>query len=476
MVSSEIQGGLQGMQVHLDVIVIGSGPAGEGAAMKCAKSGKRVCVIEQHDRVGGACTHFATIPSKALRQVIHRYDDSQRHQLLHRNVPGSTPVFRDLAGSAASVIDRQVQLRHGFYVRNRVDIRYGRVRFMDPNTVEICQGQGAVERISASYFVIATGSHPYHPPDLDFTHPRIRDSDTVLSLEETPRSITIYGAGVIGSEYASMFRSLGVKVDLINTRDRLLTFLDQEISDALSYHLTDNGVLIRNCEEADQIETRPDCVVLHLKSGKRIKSDVLLWTNGRTGNSADLGLEAIGIGVDSRGNIPVNEAFQTSMPHVYAAGDIVGHPCLASAAYDQGRFAGTHIVEGRLEERLVTGTPMGIYTTPEVSALGKTERELTVSRVPFEVGRAHFRNLARAQITGQTAGMLKILFHRDTLAVLGIHCFGDQACEIIHIGQAIMSQQGDANTLMYFVNTTFNYPTMAEAYRVAALNGLNRVS
>jgi NAD(P) transhydrogenase len=213
-----------------------------------------------------------------------------------------------------------------------------------------------------------------------------------------------------------------------------------------------------------------------LESGKRIRADLLLWANGRTGNTAGLGVEGLGIGPDERGNIPVNEAYQTSVPSVYAVGDVVGYPSLASAAYDQGRLAGTHIVEGRLDTKLARDIPTGIYTTPEVSSVGRTERELTAMKVPFEVGRAHFRNLARAQITGQTVGMLKLLFHRDTLELLGIHAFGDQASEIIHIGQAIMSQEGAANTLQYFVDTTFNYPTMAEAYRVASLNGLNRVS
>jgi NAD(P) transhydrogenase len=235
------------------------------------------------------------------------------------------------------------------------------------------------------------------------------------------------------------------------------------------------GCLIRHNEEYERVEGQDDGVVLHMKSGKKIKADVLLWANGRSGNSNNMGLEAIGIALDSRGNIKVNEAYQTAVSHIYAVGDVVGFPSLASAAYDQGRFAATHIVEGRLEFGLVADIPTGIYTSPEISSVGKTERELTKAGVPYEVGQAHFKSLARAQITGRTVGMLKILFHRQTLELLGVHCFGDNASEIIHIGQAIMSQPGKANTLLYFVNTTFNYPTMAEAYRVAALNGLNRV-
>ena len=297
-----------------------------------------------------------------------------------------------------------------------------------------------------------------------------------MGLREAPRSITIYGAGVIGCEYASIFRGLRIKVNLINTRDRLLSFLDDEIVDALSYHLRENGVLIRHNEEYEQVEADEAGVTLYLKSNKQIRSDVLLWDNGRTGNSKDMGLEEIGLRRDSRGNIAINENYQSAQPHIYAVGDVVGYPSLASAAYDQGRFAASHLLYGRCDDQLIKYIPTGIYTIPEISSVGQTEQELTAAKVPYEVGHAFFRSLARAQITGRTTGMLKLLFHRETLEILGVHCFGSQASEIIHIGQAIFAQKGEANTLMYFINTTFNYPTMAEAYRVAALNGLNRVS
>ncbi|MDB4743178.1 FAD-dependent oxidoreductase, partial [Planctomicrobium sp.] len=279
----------------------------------------------------------------------------------------------------------------------------------------------------------------------------------------------------IGCEYASMFRNIGTKVNLINTRDQLLEFLDDEICDALSYHLRDRGVLIRNREEFDRVETVEDGVILHLKSGKQIKTDILFWAAGRTGNSADMGLESIDIECNKRGQIQINEHFQTAQPHIYAVGDVIGPPSLASAAYVQGRYAAHHMIHGSCERSMVQEIPSGIYTSPEISCLGKTERELTEEGVPYEVGHSIFKSLARAQITNQTVGMLKILFHRDSLQLLGIHCFGANASEIIHIGQAIMSQPGEQNTLMYFVNSTFNYPTMAEAYRVAALNGLNRL-
>ena len=454
------------LREHYDVIVIGSGPGGEGAAMTAAKGGRQVAVIDEGTEVGGSCTHRGTIPSKALRHAIQRLSDEDG---------GIDPDFPTLMRKAQRVIGAQVQLRSGFYERNRVQVIAGRARFVDAQTVEIATAGGAHHRCSADRFILATGSRPYRPPDVDFSHPRVVDSDTVLQLKETPRSLTIYGAGVIGCEYASIFRGLRIKVNLINTRDKLLSFLDDEIIDALAYHLREHGALIRHSEEYERVEADDTGVRVHLKSNKVIHSDVLLWAQGRTGNSDAMGLEAIGIPCNERGSVVVNAAYQTAQPHIYAVGDLAGNPSLASAAYDQGRFAATHALTGVCEQRLVEDIPTGIYTLPEISSLGATERELTARKVPYEVGHAFFRHLARAQITGRTTGMLKILFHRETLHILGIHCFGNQASEIIHIGQAIMTQPGDANTLMYFINTTFNYPTMAEAYRVAALNGLNRV-
>jgi len=451
---------------HYDVIIIGSGPGGEGAAMKAAKAGKRVAVIEEKAEVGGNCTHTTTIPSKALRQAIQQMIDTNSY---------STTDYQQLLRSAAIVIEQQVALRTGFYERNQVDRLMGRGTFVDEHTIAVATPEGVTKHYHADYFVIATGARPYHPPDIDFTHPHILDSDSVLTYGGNPRSITIYGAGVIGCEYASIFRGLRIKVNLIDPRDRLLSFLDDEISDALSYHLRDNGVMIRHNEEYAKVEANNEGVTLNLKSNKVIHSDILLWAQGRTGNSDTMGLEAIGIERNNRGNIVINDDYQSSQPHIYAVGDVMGGPSLASAAYDQGRFAATHIVTGKREYELVEKIPTGIYTIPEISSIGLTERELTEQKIPYEVGHSFFRHLARAQLIGRTTGMLKILFHRETLQLLGIHCFGSQASEIIHIGQAIMAQQGEANTLLYFINTTFNYPTMAEAYRVAALNGLNRV-
>lgn len=463
-----------------DLVVIGTGPGGEGAAMQAVKHGKSVVVIEREAAVGGGCTHRGTIPSKALRYAIFQMTEVNNNVLFREHGITANFMIPDLRRRARSVIEAQVKMRTAFYDRNDIPIVRGNARFLDPHTVEAAEEDGSRSVLHGKYIVIATGSRPYHPPDIDFNHPRIFDSDTILNVDFHIKSMSVYGAGVIGCEYASMFRNLEVKVNLINNRDRLLEFLDEEIVDALSYHLRERGVIIRHREDFERVEAMDDGVVLHLKSGKQLKTDILLWAAGRTGNTDGLDLDKIGVPVDKRNNIPVTEHLQTAIPHIYAAGDVIGPPALASAAYNQGRYAANEILKGLgcgdecgLPPSL--DIPTGIYTSPEISSLGKTERELTEAKIPYEVGHAHFKSIARAQITGQTVGMLKLLFHRETLEILGIHCFGANASEIIHIGQAIMSQPKPHNSLLYFINTTFNYPTMAEVYRVAALNGYNRL-
>ena len=460
---------------HFDVIVIGSGPGGEGAAMGLTKAGLNVAIIEKESSVGGGCTHWGTIPSKALRHAVSRIIEFNSNPLFCKNKKSIHSTFSNILGHAKSVIDKQTRLRQGFYDRNQCTLVFGTARFIDTNTISVLQSDGTEEHYSADKFVIATGSRPYQPDNVDFLHERIYDSDSILSLKHDPQHIIIDGAGVIGCEYASIFRGLGVKTDLINTRDRLLSFLDNETSDALSYHFWNSGVVIRNDETFEKIEGTDDGVIIHLESGKKMRADCLLYANGRTGNTDKLNLGAVGLESDSRGQVSVNSNYQTSISHVYAVGDVIGYPSLASAAYDQGRFVAQAIVKGEAEGHLIEDIPTGIYTIPEISSVGKTEQELTAAKVPYEVGRSSFKHLARAQIAGKDIGSLKILFHRETKEILGIHVFGERAAEIIHIGQAIMEQKGEANTIEYFVNTTFNYPTMAEAYRVAALNGLNRL-
>jgi len=458
-----------------DVIIIGTGPGGEGASMELAKKDKKVAIIERYKDVGGGCTHWGTIPSKALRQSVSRLIDYNSNPLFRGHDKAKHLTFSDILSHSSAVIRKQVQLRSGFYDRNRVELLTGEASFIDANTIKIVKNDGSVEKLTAQRVVIATGSHPYRPDDINFKHPRVYDSDTILSLNHEPRSIIIYGAGVIGSEYASIFRGLGVKVDLINTRDRLLSFLDDEISDSLSYHLWNNGVVIKHGEQIESVEASDQAVTVHLESGKKMRADCLLFANGRTGNTVDLNLSNAGLQADGRGQLKVNNQYQTDVENIYAVGDVIGYPSLASAAYDQGRLVASAMIDHKSSAKLIADIPTGIYTIPEISSVGKTERELTEAKIPYEVGRAQFKHLARAQISNSLVGSLKILFHRETKEILGIHCFGENAAEIIHIGQAIMQQTNGGNTIEYFVNTTFNYPTMAEAFRVAALNGLNRL-
>ena len=343
-----------------DTIIIGTGPGGEGAAMNLAKSNKRVAVIERHCSVGGGCTHWGTIPSKALRQSVSRLIELKTNPLFNFGEKKPKLSFTEILRHTQSVIGKQVSLRTSFYDRNAVKIYHGEASFVDANRIKVSYPDGATEEITAENIVIATGSRPYRPSNVDFSHPRIYDSDTILQLKHTPRSIIIYGAGVIGCEYASIFRGLSVKVDLINTRERLLSFLDAEISDSLSYHFWNSGVLIRHNEMFEKIEPTEDGVVLHMQSGKKMKADCLLFANGRTGNTDRLNLEAIGIKPDGRGLVKVNEQYQTDVANIYAIGDVVGYPSLASAAFDQGRIAANSILQDADDSKLIKETPTGI--------------------------------------------------------------------------------------------------------------------
>lgn len=456
-----------------DLIVIGSGPSGESAAMNAVKHGHKVAMINDKLRPGGNCTYLGTIPSKALRHGVKQVIQFKTNPMLKELGDMQKVTFQHLMKHAWHVVEEQGALRQDFYQRNQVPIYEGTASFVDTHTVEILQGREKT-RLHAEYFMIATGARPYRPANVDFSHSRVFDSDTILGLKHQVRKVTIIGAGVIGCEYASIFGGLGCKVELINPSASLLSFLDLEISEALSYHLRNLGVRGRHNEHFDHMEYHEDHIVTFLESGKKIKSDIVLWANGRTGNTDRLNLEALNLKANSRGQLLVNDRYQTATPNVYAAGDVIGWPALASAAYDQGRAA-TNAIFDPDAFTTMEDIPNGIYTIPEISTIGLNEIELTEKKIPYEVGKAFFRNIARAQITGDEVGMLKIIFHFDTLEILGIHCFGDQASEIVHIGQAIMKQKNGGNTLRYFLNTTFNYPTMAEAYKVAALDGINRV-
>lgn len=460
---------------RFDLVIIGTGPAGESAAMHASKQGLRVAAIDNRAIVGGNCTHQGTIPSKALRQAVHQIIQLRRNPIF-RQMQMQTDLlhFNQVRVEAERVIEHQVAMRTRFYARNSVSLFNGDARFIDTHRVQLSNGRNHNDILAADNFIIATGSRPYRPPEIDFNLTNVFDSDKILTLDRSLKRIIIFGAGVIGCEYASIFSGIGVKVDLINPGSHLLSFMDDEIADALSYHLRTQSVTIRHNEEFASVTDHGDGVEVQLQSGKLLRADAFMWANGRTGNTANLALDQLGLSANGRGQLEVDRQYRTTQPHVFAVGDVIGWPSLASAAYDQGRAVAATIL-GDEENRHVDEVPTGIYTIPEISSVGKTEKQLTAEKVPYEVGKCYFKDTARGQITGEMAGVLKLLFHRDSLELLGIHCFGDQAAEILHIGQAIMAQKNGGNTLKYFVNHTFNYPTMAEAYRVAALNGLNRL-
>lgn len=456
-----------------DLIVIGSGPAGEGAAISATKQGLKVAIIEAMDKVGGNCTFNGTIPSKALRHIVSRSLEFKASPIFNSNHEVPQITVEQCLEHANRVIDKQVKLRTNTFNRNDVDVIHGRATFVDKNTIKVAGDDNSKgELYHADKFVIATGSSPYRPTDIDFDKENIYCSNSILKMKGRPRSMIIYGAGVIGSEYASIFRGLDIKVTLVNTRDQLLSFLDKEVSAALSYHFSSQGVVLKNNEFYKSIESDGKTVILKTDSGKELRADCLLFANGRSGNTNELNLDAVDIQADSRGLIKVSGEYLTSCENIYAIGDVIGYPSLASSSFDQGRVVG-EILAGKNPDSLITELPTGIYTIPDISYVGKTEEELTEAKIGYEIGKAQFKHLSRAQIGDSEVGFLKILFCPKTLKILGIHCFGERSSEIIHIGQAIM--QSADNNVSYFAKTTFNYPTMAEAYRIAALNGLNKL-
>ncbi|API86638.1 Si-specific NAD(P)(+) transhydrogenase [Francisella uliginis] len=454
------------MEYNYDIIIIGSGPGGEGAAMKATRNGQKVAIIED-DAIGGGCNNWGTIPSKALRQLSREIWHNNKHY-----------DFPEMLDTSFEIVLKQREIKKNRYAENEIDVFYGFASFLDKHKIKISRKNGSTEVITAKKFILSTGSRPYQPNDIDFTHPRILDSDKLLELKDKQiRSITIYGAGVIGCEYASILGTLNIQVNLINTRDKLMSFLDNEIIETLTNHFTVNQKihLIHN-ETYKSIKAKGDKVITTLNSGRIIESDYVLFALGRAGNTEGLNLDKIGVEYNpQRGLVQVNDNYQTTQENIYAVGDVIGFPSLASSAFNQGRFAATHIIDGSCNDKLVEDIPTGIYTRPEISCIGKTEEQLTEENVPYEVGRAYFKDLARAQISSSVTGMLKILFHKETFEILGIHTFGHRVSEIIHIGQAIKSMPGKHNTIKYFLNTTFNYPTMAEAYRIAAIDGVNKL-
>ena len=458
-----------------DLAVMGSGPAGQKAAIQAAKLKKRVCIIDKKRMVGGVCLHTGTIPSKTLREAVLYLSGFRQRAFYGRDYTLKDSIsVQDLSVRVRAVVGNQIEVVRAQLKRNRVDPITGFARFVDPNTLEIepDDAEEPAVRITAEHVVVATGTRPASNESIPIDGKCVFDADQLLRLDEIPRNVIVVGAGVIGIEYASMLAAMNTQVTLIDLREDLLDFVDREIIDTLRFSLRRLGTTFRLGEKVTKIEIDDrDRVVAHLESGKRVVGEALLYAVGRTGNTDRIGIETAGLEADNRGRLTVNEHYQTSQPHIYAAGDVIGFPSLASTSMEQGRLASCHMF-GLPATTTPDRLPYGIYTIPEISMVGRTEQQLTSDKIPYEVGISKYEELAKGQMIGDQIGMLKLLFCPDTLKLLGVHAIGDFAAEIVHIGQAVLSFGGGVD---YFRDTVFNYPTMAEAYKVAALDGLNKI-
>lgn len=453
-----------------DLAVIGTGPAGHFGAIQAAKAGKKVVAIEAARDIGGVSATFGTIPSKALREAtIHLTGQRQQAFRGHHYRVKDELTIQDLTLSTHQIVSMETSLLEAQLRRNNVTLVRGLASFVGPNQL-VSEGSSGVRILQADKILIATGSRPARAPGVDFDGERVVDSNQVLKLDKIPRRMIIVGAGVIGVEYACIFACLGSQITLINKSENLLDFVDRQISDVLRYHMRNRGVLFRFGEDVQNICASDDGVLVETASGKRIAGDCLLYSVGRQGNVDRLNLEAAEIEADSRGRISVNEHFQTEAPHVYAVGDVIGFPALASTSREQGRRAACHAFDIGCSKHEVD-LPYGIYTIPEISMVGPTEEQLTRDGIPYEVGRATYREIARGHLLGDLQGVLKILFDPDSAKILATHAIGDGATELVHLGQMAKAMGG---TLDYFADAVFNYPTLAECYKVAALDGLNR--
>jgi NAD(P) transhydrogenase len=458
--------------VHdFDLLVIGSGPGGQKAAIAAAKLDKHVAIAERPEMLGGVCNNTGTIPSKTLREAVLYLTGLDQREMYGQSYRLKDEVtIADLTTRTRHVVSRENDVVRSQLTRNRVTILTGTARFTGPNTVEIAQGDQARE-VTAENVVIATGTRPARPETVAFDERTIIDSDGILLLQKVPRSMVVAGAGVIGIEYASMFAALGTKVTVVEQRERMLEFCDVEVVEALKYHLRDLAVTFRFGERVSSVEAHPGGAIALLASGKRIPADTVMYSAGRQGQTVDLDLAAAGLAADKRGRITVDEFFQTSVPHIYAVGDVIGFPALAATSMEQGRLAAHHAC-GEPAHSAHQLQPIGIYSIPEISFIGKTEDELTRECVPFEVGVSRYRELARGQIIGDSYGVLKLLVSPEDRTLLGVHVFGTGATELVHIGQAVM---GCGGTVDYLVDAVFNYPTLAESYKVAALDATNKM-
>lgn len=458
--------------MHYDLLVIGTGPAGQKAAVQAAKLCKRVGIIERREVIGGVCINTGTIPSKSLREAVLYLSGFRQRSLYGAGYRVKKQItIEDLAYRANHVIRNEIRIVSDQMTRNRIDMINGSARFVDPHRLEVRHAGGTVEH-TADFIVIAVGTEPARPADIPFDDNSIIDTDGLLKLKHIPESIVIVGGGVVGTEYASILGALGVPVTLIDKRPRLLEFVDAQIIQALQEQMKEIGVTLYHDEEVVEIKKdRNNRIDIRLKYSKPIEAGTLMYAIGRVGATQGLNLEAVGLTPDARGRLTVNEHFQTAVPHIYAAGDVIGFPALASTSMQQGRHASCHAFgcPDRTDTALL---PYGIYSIPEISMVGKTEEELCESEVPIGVGIARYREIARGQLIGDETGMLKLLFSSHTHELLGVHAIGEGATELIHIGQAVMAYRGRID---YFIDTVFNYPTLAECYKVAALDGVNRL-
>jgi NAD(P) transhydrogenase len=459
--------------VRYDLIVIGSGPSGQRAAVAAAKMKKRVVVVEARSFVGGVCVNTGTIPSKTMREAVLHLSGYNYRAVYGMNYRVKEKItMADLAFRVQAVIKTESDVTEAQLSRNNIDVVHGVACFVDPHQVRVDGAQAGVT-LEAERILLAVGTRPACSPAVPVNGRTIVNSDQILDLPALPRSLIVVGGGVIGVEYACMFATLGVRVTVIEKRTRLLEFADQEIVEALSYHLRDSRVTLRLGEAVQSVEELPDgTVVANLESKKKVSGDVLLYAVGREGSVDALNLAAAGLEADERGRIQVNENYQTKVEHIYAVGDVIGFPSLASVSMEQGRIAASRAFGDLTATSNSSYYPYGIYTIPEISFIGKTEEQLTHEDVPYEVGMAYYRDTARGQIRGDTTGRLKLIFHRENRQVLGVHVIGEGASELVHVGQAVMILGG---TVEYFIDTVFNYPTLAECYKVAAFNGLGRL-
>ncbi|MBE1537090.1 Si-specific NAD(P)(+) transhydrogenase [Actinomadura algeriensis] len=455
-----------------DLLVLGSGPGGQRAAIAAAKLGHRVAIVDRREMIGGVCINTGTIPSKTLREAVLYLTGLNQRELYGQSYRVDDDItVADLGMRTRHVIGREIDIVRSQLARNRVTVLTGLGRFLDPHTVGVASEQSREQKITADRIVIATGTRPARPDTVEFDDHTIIDSDGIVDLDRVPESMVVVGAGVIGIEYASMFAALGTKVTVVEKRERMLDFCDLEIVEALKYHLRDLAVTFRFRETVASVERMEHGALTILESGKRIPADTVMYSAGRHGMTDDLGLDAAGLTADRRGRLTVDEHYRTDVPHIYAVGDVIGFPSLAATSMEQGRLAAHHAC-GEPLAQMHELQPIGIYTIPEISFVGRTEDALTEAKIPFEVGISRYRELARGQIIGDSYGMLKLLVSPEDRRLLGVHVFGTGATELVHIGQTVMGCNG---TVDYLVNAVFNYPTLAESYKVAALDAMNKM-